>query len=208
MLRFAPLVLWCATPAATLAPPSLPPSWRAAVTSSGPLPIDNVLDDIVGSLAVAPNLVLQAPPGAGKTTRVPLAVLLASPTWLRSAKDPSDGKIIVLEPRRIAARGAAARMASTLGSAVGETVGYKVRHDSKTSARTQVEVVTEGVLLRRLSADPELTGVNCVMFDEVSTEAGAAVAAPYPPPTAVPRARAGSRPRAMPLPRRAELTPA
>ncbi|HET8656896.1 MAG TPA: ATP-dependent helicase HrpB [Longimicrobiaceae bacterium] len=102
--------------------------------------------------------VLQAPPGAGKTTRVPLALLEAP--WL------SGGRIVMLEPRRLAARAAARRMAALLGEAVGETVGYRMRLDSRVGPRTRVEVVTEGVLTRMLQDDPALEGVGLVVFDE------------------------------------------
>jgi ATP-dependent helicase HrpB len=103
--------------------------------------------------------VLVAPPGAGKTTRVPLALLDAA--WL-------DGrKIIMQEPRRLAARAAARRMANTLGEAVGETVGYRVRLDSKVGPHTRIEVVTDGLFLRMLQDDPALEGVGCVIFDEL-----------------------------------------
>ena len=123
------------------------------------LPIDTVLPDIREALARAPNLVLQAAPGAGKTTRVPLALLDAD--WL------GGRKIVVLEPRRLAARAAARFMAASLGEAVGETVGYRVRLDSKVSARTRIELVTDGLFLRRLQADPGLGGIGAVLFDEV-----------------------------------------
>ncbi len=123
------------------------------------LPIDSVLPDIGAALARAPNLVLQAAPGAGKTTRVPLA--LRDAPWL------GGRKIVVLEPRRLAARAAARYMAASLGEAVGETVGYRVRLDSKVSARTQIELVTDGLFLRRLQADPGLDGIGAVLFDEV-----------------------------------------
>ena len=96
------------------------------------LPIEPLIPDLLGALAAAPNLVLEAPPGAGKTTRVPLALLDAA--WAR------NGKIIVLEPRRLAARGAAARMAAMLGEEVGETVGYRVRLDRKVGPKTRIEV--------------------------------------------------------------------
>ena len=102
--------------------------------------------------------VLVAPPGAGKTTVVPLE-LLAEP-WV------AGGKIIVLEPRRLAARAAAERMAATLGEPVGQTVGFRVRLQAKVSAATRIEVVTEGVFTRQVLADPELAGVACVVFDE------------------------------------------
>ncbi len=122
------------------------------------LPIDEILGDVDASLRARNNLVLVAPPGAGKTTRVPLALLDAP--WR------GDKKIILLEPRRLAARAAAARMAATLGEAVGETIGLRMRLESKISARTRIEVVTEGVFARMILDDPELTGVACVLFDE------------------------------------------
>ena len=101
---------------------------------------------------------LEAPPGAGKTTRVPLALLDAD--WAKG------GKIIVLEPRRLAARGAAARMAAMLGEEVGETVGYRVRLDRKVGPKTRIEVVTTGLFLRQLQGDPALPGVAAILFDE------------------------------------------
>jgi len=122
------------------------------------LPIESVLPDLLTALAARPNAVLVAPPGAGKTTRVPLALL--GEAWL------GGGRILVLEPRRLAARAAARRMASTLGEEVGETVGYRVHLDSKVGPRTRIEVVTEGVLTRRLLGDPGLEGVGAVLFDE------------------------------------------
>lgn len=122
-----------------------------------PLPIDAALDDIRASLDGNPRLVLVAAPGAGKTTRVPLALLDAS--WRR-------GKLIVVEPRRIAARAAAARMAESLGESVGQTVGYRVRMDSRVSAQTVIEVITEGVFTRMIVEDPLLDGVAAVLFDE------------------------------------------
>ena len=122
------------------------------------LPIDEILGDVGASLRARNNLVLVAPPGAGKTTRVPLALLDAP--WR------GDKKIILLEPRRLAARAAAARMAATLGEAVGETIGLRMRLESKISARTRIEVVTEGVFARMILDDPVLQGVACVLFDE------------------------------------------
>jgi ATP-dependent helicase HrpB len=122
------------------------------------LPIDAVLDDLAASLAARPNAVLVAPPGAGKTTRVPLALL--EEAWVRGAK------LILLEPRRLAARAAASRMAQTLGEDVGGTVGLRVRLGSKVSARTRIEVVTEGVFARMILDDPALEGVAAVIFDE------------------------------------------
>jgi ATP-dependent helicase HrpB len=123
-----------------------------------PLPIDAVLEDLRATLEGRPNAVLVAPPGAGKTTRVPLALLDAP--WARNRK------LIMLEPRRLAARGAAARMAATLRESVGETVGLRVRLGSQVSARTRIEVVTEGVFARMILDDPELSGVAGVLFDE------------------------------------------
>ncbi|WP_091738100.1 ATP-dependent helicase HrpB [Phenylobacterium immobile] len=122
------------------------------------LPIDEVLPQLKAALAAADACVLVAPPGAGKTTVVPLALLDAP--WR------GDGKILVLEPRRLAARAAAERMAQTFGEPVGETVGFRVRLQSRVSARTRVEVVTEGVFTRMILDDPSLAGVACVIFDE------------------------------------------
>ncbi len=101
--------------------------------------------------------VLQAPPGAGKTTRVPLALLEAGPT---------AGRIVMLEPRRLAARAAAERMAASLGEAAGATVGYRMRGETRVSAATRIEVVTEGILTRMIQSDPALTGIGAVIFDE------------------------------------------
>jgi ATP-dependent helicase HrpB len=125
---------------------------------SEPLPIDEVLPELTAAVAAANCTVLVAPPGAGKTTRVPL-VLLDEP-WTK------DKKILLLEPRRLAARAAAARMAATLGEKVGDTVGLRVRFGSKISKRTRVEVVTEGVFTRLVLDDPGLDGVAAVLFDE------------------------------------------
>jgi ATP-dependent helicase HrpB len=123
-----------------------------------PLPIDAVLDELGGTLDAHNTAVLVAPPGAGKTTRVPLALLDAP--WA------AGKKIIVLEPRRIAARASAERMAQTLGERAGETVGYRVRFGSKVSRATRIEVVTEGIFSRQILDDPELTGIAAVLFDE------------------------------------------
>jgi len=123
-----------------------------------PLPIDEALPALTTALRAANAAVLVAPPGAGKTTRVPLA--LAAEPWA------AGKKIIVLEPRRLAARAAAARMAATLGEQVGETVGYRVRFASKVSRKTRVELVTEGVFTRMVLDDPVLDGVAALLFDE------------------------------------------
>src|SRR5580658_2083944 len=122
------------------------------------LPIHEALPALKAALAANNAAVLVAPPGAGKTTVTPLA-LMGEP-WA------AGGKLIVLEPRRIAARAAAERMAWTLGEKVGETVGYRVRLASRVSARTRIEVVTEGVFTRMILDDPGLDGVAGVLFDE------------------------------------------
>ncbi|HLZ05115.1 MAG TPA: ATP-dependent helicase HrpB [Bradyrhizobium sp.] len=123
-----------------------------------PLPIDTVLDELARTLQTRHAAVLVAPPGAGKTTRVPLALL--DEPWAKGKK------IIVLEPRRIAARASAERMAKTLGERAGETVGYRVRFGSKVSRATRIEVVTEGIFSRQILDDPELKSVAAVLFDE------------------------------------------
>jgi len=125
---------------------------------SEPLPIDDALPRLTGALRTNSVAVLVAPPGAGKTTRVPL-VLLDEP-WA------AGKKILVLEPRRLAARAAASRMASTLGEQVGDTVGLRVRFGSKISKRSRIEVITEGVFTRLILDDPSLEGVAAVLFDE------------------------------------------
>ncbi len=119
------------------------------------LPIDDVIPDILAALPPGGRAVLRAPPGAGKTTRVPLALLPGA-----------SGTILMLEPRRLAVRAAAARMAQTLGEDVGGTVGYRMRGEARVSGATRIEVVTEGLLTRRLQRDPGLEGVSCVIFDE------------------------------------------
>ncbi|WP_313214379.1 ATP-dependent helicase HrpB [Stenotrophomonas acidaminiphila] len=121
-------------------------------------PISPLLPAIADSLAAHPRLVLEAPPGAGKTTQVPLALLDAP--WLHG------GRIVMLEPRRVAARSAAQFMARQLGEPVGETVGYRIRFENRISARTRIEVVTEGILTRMLQDDPLLDGVGALLFDE------------------------------------------
>ncbi len=126
--------------------------------TSPEFPITPLLPQILRSLAGHPRLVLEAPPGAGKTTQVPLALL--DEPWL------AGRKILMLEPRRVAARAAAGFMARQLGEAMGETVGYRIRFENKVSARTRIEVVTEGILTRMLQDDPTLEGVGAILFDE------------------------------------------
>ena len=122
------------------------------------LPIEDLVPDIRARLAFGRTLVLQAPPGAGKTTRVPLALL--NEPWM------TGQRILVLEPRRLAARLAARYMASQLSEAVGETVGYRMRLDTRVGRSTRIEVMTEGVLTRLIQSDPDLVGVGLVIFDE------------------------------------------
>ncbi|HMA48668.1 MAG TPA: ATP-dependent helicase HrpB, partial [Magnetospirillaceae bacterium] len=122
------------------------------------LPIQEALPDLLAALAGNSSAVLQAPPGAGKTTLVPLALL--DQPWLKKQR------IIMLEPRRLAARAAARRMADLLGEQVGDTVGYRIRQDSKIGPKTRIEVVTEGILTRMIQDDPELSGIGAVLFDE------------------------------------------
>lgn len=121
-------------------------------------PIDPLLPAIAESLAAHPRLVLEAPPGAGKTTRVPPALLESS--WL------AGRRIVMLEPRRVAARAAATYMAAQIGEPVGETVGYRIRFENRTSTRTRIEVVTEGILTRMIQDDPLLGGIGALLFDE------------------------------------------
>ncbi len=121
------------------------------------LPISAVLPDLLATLAREHHGVLQAPPGAGKTTLVPLALIEAG---------FFKGRILMLEPRRLATRAAAERMATTLGEKVGQTVGYRIKGESRTSPATRIVVVTEGILTRMIQSDPELTGVSAVIFDE------------------------------------------
>jgi ATP-dependent helicase HrpB len=123
-----------------------------------PLPIDTALPELTAALRANNAAVLVAPPGAGKTTRVPL--ILAGEDWAK------DRRILVLEPRRLAARAAAERMAQTLSERVGETVGLRVRFGSKISRKTRIEVITEGIFTRLILDDPMLDGVAAVMFDE------------------------------------------
>ncbi len=130
----------------------------SAVRFPTSLPIDEALPALLRALQTHTNVVLEAPPGAGKTTRVPLAAL--SEEWL------GERRIIMLEPRRLAARTAAHFMAATLGEPVGQTVGYRVRGESRISGKTRIEVVTDGVLTRMLSADASLEPYGLVLFDE------------------------------------------
>jgi ATP-dependent helicase HrpB len=123
------------------------------------LPIDSVMPRLRELFDTSLNMVLQAPPGAGKTTRVPLALLDAA--WL------AGRRIIVLEPRRLAARAAARRMAALRGEAVGDTVGYRMRMDTKVGPKTRIEVVTDGVFVRMLQQNPALDGIGLVIFDEI-----------------------------------------
>ena len=119
------------------------------------LPIDEVLPEIIASVQTSPNLVIEAAPGAGKTTRVPPEILKVV-----------SGEVLVLEPRRIAARMAARRVASEMGERIGETAGYQVRFDEVAGPRTRLRFVTEGVLTRRLISDPDLKGVDAIVLDE------------------------------------------
>ncbi len=123
------------------------------------LPVEACIGDLRHALDAVGQAVLAAPPGAGKTTIVPLRLLDAP--WL------GTDRIVVLEPRRLAARAAARRMAALLGEEVGATIGYRTRDEARVSARTRIEVVTEGILTRRLQRDAALPGVGLVVFDEV-----------------------------------------
>ncbi len=121
------------------------------------LPIDDVLPQVIAALQEHGRVVLQAPPGAGKTTRVPIAMLQAGDV---------QGRIVMLEPRRLATRASAERLAQNLGESVGHRVGYRMRGETKVSAQTRIEVVTEGILTRMIQNDPELKDVGAVIFDE------------------------------------------
>ena len=135
------------------------------------LPIFDILEEARSSLATRPNLLLEAPPGAGKTTIVPLALLTEGSKWNNSHDDSTNSSntvnhIWVVEPRRVAARSAATRMAGLVQEPPGQTVGYAVRGEARLSKQTRVTVVTDGVLLNRLREDPELTGIDGIVFDE------------------------------------------
>lgn len=146
----------------------------SSTTSTDNLPIYDVLADIQKSTSTKQNLLLEAPPGAGKTTVVPLAMLY----WrflLHSAKNvkqvmdeklDTKSQIWLVEPRRVAVRSAANRMSQLLGEQVGETIGYQMRGESRGGPQTQINVVTDGILLQRLRSDPELTGISVILFDE------------------------------------------
>ena len=121
------------------------------------LPIEDVIDDVRAAMANPGVGVLTAEPGAGKTTVVPLRLL--DEAW-------NTGTILLLEPRRVAARAVARRMAELLGEPVGQTVGWRTRDDTKVSSNTRIEVVTEGILTRRIQRDPNLPGITAVIFDE------------------------------------------
>ena len=123
-----------------------------------PLPIDDCLAELLAALRANSCAVLQAPPGAGKTTRVPPALLLNELA--------GEGKILVLQPRRVAARATAARIAAEQGWRLGEEVGFQVRFEAKIGPRTRIELITEGILLQRLQRNPFLEGVSIVVFDE------------------------------------------
>ncbi|VAW58150.1 ATP-dependent helicase HrpB [hydrothermal vent metagenome] len=133
-------------------------SSRTPDMTTSPLPVSAVIPDITSALTTRHRVVLQAPPGAGKTTAVPIALL--SEAWLKNRQ------IIMLEPRRLAARNAAARMAYLLGEDIGETIGFQIRQHSCFSKRTRILIVTEGILTRKLQTDPELKNTALIIFDE------------------------------------------
>jgi len=148
-------------------------AYSVAMIESAELPIMAALPALIDALLNRTRVVLEAPPGAGKTTQVPLALVDAP--WL------AGRKILMLEPRRIAARTAANFMAQTLGEAVGQRVGYRIRFESRVSAQTRIEVVTEGIFSRLIQDDPTLDGIGCVIFDEfherhLATDLGLALA--------------------------------
>lgn len=127
------------------------------------LPIDNILPEVIDHLSAAGAVIIKAEPGAGKTTRVPPAILDAG---LSILPNKQFGQIVVLQPRRVAARAAAARMSVERGTALGDDIGYRVRHEGRSSKQTRILVCTEGVFLRRLQDDPPIENVSVVIFDE------------------------------------------
>ncbi len=131
------------------------------ITCNGALPVSRIADLVNTHLVVHNSLVVTAPPGAGKSTLLPLTIFMGL-----NEHQGKTGKILMLEPRRLAARQIAERMAQLLGEPIGETVGYRVRFEQKVSSQTQVEVLTEGILTRMLIDDATLDGVDVVIFDE------------------------------------------
>ena len=121
------------------------------------LPIEAILDSLKAQLQRHQRLVIQAPPGAGKTTRIPTALL---------DQTKPKNKILLIQPRRLAVYSAARQLATNLNQSVGETVGYRTRYDKKVSQKTQIEVITDGLFLNQIQHDPELQGVSLVIFDE------------------------------------------
>ena len=128
---------------------------RTKIPQLPDLPVMEAVPQLLAALHAGRAVILEAPPGAGKSTLVPLTLLQSS--WL------SDGKIVMLEPRRLAARAVANRMAALLGQPVGQSVGFRTRLETRVSRETRIEVITEGILTRMLQSDPGLAGVNCVM---------------------------------------------
>lgn len=137
---------------------------------AGHLPAYQIADSVNEALMESANLVITAPPGAGKSTLLPLTILrgMSDQALEGFIHDhlKSQGKILMLEPRRLAARQIAERMAQILGEPVGKTIGYRVRFESKVSDETRIEVLTEGILTRMLVNDATLEGVSCLIFDE------------------------------------------
>lgn len=145
----------------TLAPDVTRHDVNSSTIIPAALPVESVLPEFFGQLARGQNVVLVAPPGAGKTTRIPLALLEEAPAWL------GGQRILLIEPRRVAVRGAARRMAGLCGEAPGGVIGYRTRVDGAVSNRTRIEVLTEGLFLRRLLEDPLLENIGIILFDEV-----------------------------------------
>ena len=147
-------------------------------------PIDALLEQICSAVRPGETVLLQAPPGAGKTTRVPLALIGALTEG--QGRFEENQKIWMIEPRRLATKAAATRLATSLGEDIGVRIGYAVRGEQKRSGRTQVEVITDGLFLRRLQSDPSLAGVGCVIFDEFHERGGTRT---YPSPCCARRGR-------------------